>query len=117
MEELVWRKEGEERCQRSYKENSKTKNDPIANGPIAHEPIANGPIAHEPMANGPIANAYPSLPNEGFRQVSNKREEANSKINERYLVGQPNQNPFMPSNNYVNDIENQLNFLTPQKGC
>ena len=102
MEELVWRKEGEERCQRSYKENSKTKNDPIA---------------HEPIAHGPIANAYPSLPNEGFRQVSNKREEANSKINERYLVGQPNQNPFMPSNNYVNDIENQLNFLTPQKGC
>ena len=102
MEELVWRKEGEERCQRSYKENSKTKNEPIANGPIAHEPIA---------------HAYPSLPNEGFRQVSNKREEANSKINERYLVGQPNQNPFMPSNNYVNDIENQLNFLTPQKGC
>ena len=107
MEELVWRKEGEERCQRSYKENSKTKNDPIANGPIA-----NGPIAHEP-----IANDYTSLQNEGFRQVSNKREEANSKINERYLVGQPNQNPFMPSNNYVNDIENQLNFLTPQKGC
>ena len=88
MEELVWRKEGEERCQRSYKENSKTKNEPIAHEPIAH--------------------AYPSLPNEGFRQVSNKREEANSKINERYLVGQPNQNPFMPSNNYVNDIENQL---------
>jgi hypothetical protein len=112
MEELVWRKEGEERCQRSYKENSKTKNDPIA-----HEPIAHGPIAHGPIANEPIAHAYPSLPNEGFRQVSNKREEANSKINERYLVGQPNQNPFMPSNNYVNDIENQLNFLTPQKGC
>jgi hypothetical protein len=107
MEELVWRKEGEERCQRSYKENSKTKN----------EPITHGPIANEPIAHGPIANAYPSLPNEGFRQVSNKREEANSKINERYLVGQPNQNPFMPSNNYVNDIENQLNFLTPQKGC
>ena len=50
-------------------------------------------------------------------RINNKREEANSKINERYLVGQPNQNPFMPSNNYVNDIENQLNFLTPQKGC
>ena len=102
MEELVWRKEGEERCQRSYKEIPKNQNEPITNGPIAHEPIAND---------------YPSLPNEGFRQVSNKREEANSKINERYLVGQPNQNPFMPSNNYVNDIENQLNFLTPQKGC
>lgn len=102
MEELVWRKEGEERCQRSYKEIPKNQNEPIAN---------------EPIANGPIANDYPSLQNEGFRQVSNKREEANSKINERYLVGQPNQNPFMPSNNYVNDIENQLNFLTPQKGC
>ena len=107
MEELVWRKEGEERCQRSYKEIPKNQN----------EPIANEPIANESIANGPIANDYPSLQNEGFRQVSNKREEAKSKINERYLVGQPNQNPFMPSNNYVNDIENQLNFLTPQKGC
>jgi hypothetical protein len=99
MEELVWRKEGEERCQRSYKETP----------PINTNTNANN--------NNNINNSYPSLQNEGFRQVSNKREEANSKINERYLVGQPNQNPFMPSNNYINDIENQLNFLTPQKGC
>ena len=51
----------------------------------------------------------------GFRQVSTKREEANTKMNERYLVGQATQNPFMPANNYANDIEVQMNFLTPQK--
>ena len=53
----------------------------------------------------------------GFRQVSTKREEASAKMNERYLVGQPNQNPFRPSNNYIEDIEVQMNFLTPQKSC
>lgn len=102
MEELIWRKEGEERCQRSYKETP---------------PINTNTNANTNNTNINTNNSYPFLQNEGFRQVSNKREEANSKINERYLVGQPNQNPFMPSNNYINDIENQLNFLTPQKGC
>jgi hypothetical protein len=52
---------------------------------------------------------------DGFRQTNNKREEASAKMNERYLVGQATQNPFMPTNNYVQDIENQMNFLTPQK--
>ena len=52
---------------------------------------------------------------DGFRQANNKREEASAKMNERYLVGQATQNPFMPTNNYVQDIENQMNFLTPQK--
>jgi hypothetical protein len=56
-----------------------------------------------------------SLTPDGFRQVSTKREEANTKMSERYLVGQATQNPFMSSNNYVNDIEVQMNFLTPQK--
>jgi len=97
MEEWVWRKEGEERCQRSYKET----------------PL-NATTATTTTTTLPT---YTTPPNEGFRQVSNKREEANTKINERYLVGQANQDPFMPSNNYVNDIENQLKFLTPQKSC
>ena len=59
----------------------------------------------------------PPIQQDGFRQATNKREEASAKMNERYLVGQATQNPFMPSNNYVQDIENQMNFLTPQKGC
>ena len=35
---------------------------------------------------------------------------------ERYLVGQAIQNPFMPNSNYANDLEVQMNFLTPIKG-
>ena len=53
---------------------------------------------------------------DGFRQNNNKREQANDKINERFLIGTPNQNPFMTSTSYFDDIEVQLNYLTPQKG-
>ena len=35
---------------------------------------------------------------------------------QRYLVGQAIQNPFMPNSNYANDLEVQMNFLTPIKG-
>jgi len=91
MEELVWRKKGE-KCERSYREPKlQSKLDPKLPQPPT------------------IAN------NEGFRKVSNKREEANEKMNERYLIGQSNQNPFMTQSNYINDLEVQMNFLTPTK--
>lgn len=51
-----------------------------------------------------------------LRMSSNKREEANNKLNDRELVGQVGQNPFHTSNNYLNDLEVQRNFLTP-KSC
>jgi len=35
-------------------------------------------------------------------------------MNERHLVGQSMQNPFMSNSNYANDIEVQMNFLTPK---
>ena len=97
IQELVWRK-GDERCQRSYQ-----KEQAIA-APQAAE-------KEEPL----IQRVAEPIDTESFRQVSSKREEANAKINSRYLVGSATQNPFMPSNNYVNDIEVQLNYLTPQK--
>jgi hypothetical protein len=93
IEELVWRK-GNERCERSYKQ-----------APVQAQ------VEQAPMQLNEEQRIMP----DGFRQVSNKREEASAKINERYLVGQATQNPFMPSNNYIQDIENQMNFLTPQK--
>jgi hypothetical protein len=97
-EELVWRK-GDERCERSYPPTVQAQQ-----VPTAHE-------AHEQV---PMQSDQRIVP-DGFRQVSSKREEVSAKINERYLVGQATQNPFMPSNNYIQDIENQMNFLTPQK--
>ena len=99
-EELVWRK-GNERCERSYKK---------AEAPAERQIQAQ---QQAPM-QAPAHEEQRILP-DGFRHASNKREEASAKINERYLVGQATQNPFMPSNNYIQDIENQMNFLTPQK--
>ena len=111
MEELVWRK-NEERCERSYRPVPEPKKQEVPKecekrlAPAQEQRTA--PIEHRTLAQEPI-------PDNGFRQISNKRDEANSKINDRYLIGQATQNPFMASNNYINDIEVQMNFLTPQR--
>ena len=113
MEHLVWRKNNE-RCERTERH---TQAPAIqAPAPAIQAPAiqAPAPAIQAPATQGPAPLAQ-VIPDHGFRQVSNKREEANSKINERYLIGQANQNPFMLSNNYVNDIEVQMNFLTPQR--
>ena len=134
MEELVWRK-NEERCERSYRPipkecipQPKKQQAPVGEqyeqrlAPSEQQRLA--PI--EQYEQQRLASSVPKeyekrtlaqepIPDNGFRQISNKREEANSKINDRYLIGQATQNPFMASNNYINDIEVQMNFLTPQR--
>ena len=105
LKEMVWRK-GDERCERS------TKKEPLhIKEPTVKETVLQEQPMHQPNQ---IQRVNEPIETEGFRQVSSKREEANAKINSRYLVGQATQNPFMPSNNYVNDIEVQMNFLTPR---
>jgi hypothetical protein len=47
-------------------------------------------------------------------RVSNKREDANTKLNERLLIENVNQNPFLPRNNYINDLKVQDEFLKPK---
>jgi hypothetical protein len=115
MEELVWRKEGDGGCERSYRTEKKAlaaENDmPLANG--NDMPLAND-MALANTNDMPLANDL-FLHHDGFHVANTKREEASAKLSERYLVGQPCQNPFMPTNNYVNDLEVQMNFLTPQK--
>jgi len=103
VQELVWRK-GEERCERSYKQAEQRQAERVQAEPRQVEQRQAEQVQVE-RVQAP----------DGFRQVSTKREEANAKINERYLVGQATQNPFMSANNYANDIETQMNFLTPQK--
>ena len=124
VKELIWRK-GDERCERSYKALAHTsaaqqqqalsaqQQQALAHTSVAQQQPA---LAHTSVAQQQALSAHPQQ-QPGFRQVSTKREEASAKMNERYLVGQPNQNPFRPSNNYLEDIEVQMNFLTPQKSC
>jgi len=111
MQELVWRK-GDERCERSYRETMPTEKKALPAEAPEPEKTYNMIDFRDGLAfsqNGGEAGV------EGGHPL-NKREEANAKINERYLIGQATQNPFMPNNNYVNDIETQMNFLTPNKG-
>lgn len=114
-EELVWRK-GNERCERSYKQAQQIqaqKQLPTVQAQQIQAQQIQAP-QQVPTVQAPAHEEQRIAP-DGFRHASNKREEASAKINERYLVGQATQNPFMPSNNYIQDIENQMNFLTPQK--
>ena len=104
MEELVWRKEGE-RCERSYRQLPDTHAQAQA-----QQQQQTQSLHHYDDAN--FINRHEA---EGFRQNNNKREQANNKINERFLIGKSTQNPFMTSNSYNDDIEVQMNFLTPQK--
>ena len=53
-------------------------------------------------------------PMTGFRQASTKRDEANSKLSERCMVGQGGYNPFLTDTTYAQDIDAQQNFLIPR---
>jgi hypothetical protein len=122
LKELIWRK-GDERCERSYKPAHGTLEKESEAQGIREQESAKQESAKQESAKQESAKQESAkqaqllmpLTPDGFRQVSTKREEASMKINERYLVGQATQNPFMSANNYVNDIEVQMNFLTPQK--
>jgi len=45
---------------------------------------------------------------------SNKREIANEKINERHMISQIGQNPFLARNRYLEDLDIQEAFLKPK---
>lgn len=100
MEEFVWCKEGLERCERT---------------PRFQQVQAQ---AQQVQPQQPPQQVQAQImPAQAQEALLNKRESASAKINERYLVGQPIQNPFMPNSNYITDLEVQMNFLTPQKSA
>ena len=50
------------------------------------------------------------------KQIMNnsERDKLNGKLNDRYLVQQINQNPFLSSNSYLDDLNIQEKFLRPK---
>ena len=50
---------------------------------------------------------------EDFRQV-NKREDTDKKLAERDLMCQVSMNPYLTTNDYLNDVANRDTFLKPQ---
>ena len=47
-------------------------------------------------------------------RISNKREDANTKLSERCMIENISQNPFLSRNNYLNDLQVQDEFLKPK---
>ncbi len=46
-------------------------------------------------------------------EAENKREICSKRLLERKQVVQSNKNPFLSNNNYLEDINNEMNFLRP----
>ena len=46
--------------------------------------------------------------------LTNKREIVNEKMNERRMISQINQNPFLIQNKYLDDLDIQDTFLKPK---
>jgi hypothetical protein len=53
--------------------------------------------------------------NTSDRENLRNRDEANNKLNMRYMVQQISQNPFLQKTNYIDDIETQEKFLRPKQ--
>ena len=51
---------------------------------------------------------------ESCMRVSNKREDANTKLSERCMIENISQNPFLSRNNYLEDLQVQDEFLKPK---
>ena len=110
MEELVWRKNGDEGCIKSYRPALAVTNQIT---PTTEKKALDGDSQHITHH----VHALPSLNGgPGGLPPLNRREEVSAKMNERHLVGQSTQNPFMPNSNYAHDLEAQMNFLAPHKG-
>ena len=68
-----------------------------------------------------VAEEYNNMKNllfddgsESCMRVSNKREDANTKLSERCMIENISQNPFLSRNNYLNDLQVQDEFLKPK---
>jgi len=47
-------------------------------------------------------------------QASRRRENVNSKLHDRHMIQQVNQNPYFQGSNYVDDLDIQEAFLRPR---
>ena len=55
-----------------------------------------------------------NIARETFQKKQNKRDDNNNKMLERDLISQTSQNPFLTTNNYVDDLTIQDEFLKPK---
>ena len=60
------------------------------------------------------SNVELNMTPESLLSDKNKREQANEKLNERYLIGRQATNPYLAKNSYINDLNVQENYLIPR---
>lgn len=105
MEHLVWTTG--EKYEKSFKNNN-----PAIKNKVSYNVSKTETVEFNNTNNS--TNNENNINNNGFITGSNKRELVNNKLNERNMISQIGQNPFMINNNYLNDLDNQQHFLIPQ---
>jgi len=115
VEEYVWRfGEPPERSARRITE----KKEPIDNQPDKLALQEGKPFAADTMQTMIESEKYDMIDlalNQAEQNMeSNKRQNMNDKLSNRYMVQQTNQNPFLIGSNYVQDLDVQENFLRPK---
>ena len=92
--------------------------------PICYDPIQNGKVelgCNHTFCVDCFTKFYLKDNNKNEDKISTeksdsitKRELANDKLNEREMIKQVCDNPFLMNNNYIDVISTQQEFLTPQ---
>jgi hypothetical protein len=97
-----------------YEQSTKSDREKYANDTNANDTNANDTNANENTDYNQMKSLLFEDGTESCMRVSNKREDANTKLNERSMIESIQQNPFLPRNNYINDLQVQDEFLKPR---
>jgi hypothetical protein len=70
-------------------------------------------LEHSGYSTKPEASVFGHEQQFALKPNNNLREDASSRISERHLIQQTNQNPFYANTSYLNDLAAQEKYLRP----
>lgn len=113
MKELIWSNGNKpERSSRSEYLKSKTQTQTQTTTQTKTQTLDNKEIDYEKEA---VMTALEmGDPLSGFRASSSRRDDVNTKMGERQLIGRVCHNPFLTEDTYINDITIEDNLLRPR---
>lgn len=111
MEQLIW-KSGENPEKSHKSDNPNIKKEVVTPQSFA---MQEGETFNEHcMSTTGISRMEMDLGMAEMNQDSNKRDSMNGKLSDRRMIQQVGQNPFHMSNNYLDDLDIQEQFLRPK---
>lgn len=113
MEQLIW-KSGETPERSHRNDNPNIKKEPVQAIPQDLAMQEGDRFNEQCMAMTGVSRMEMDLGMAEMNQESNRRDSMNGKLSDRRMIQQTGQNPFHMSNNYLNDLDIQEQFLRPK---